>query len=62
MAVPLYRDHAGGNEKLVAMSPGLTVVGGDDRIGALTQKAAHGDKFNVSRQNVQPLDLEFLVI
>ncbi|XP_057588512.1 hydroxyacylglutathione hydrolase, mitochondrial-like [Hippopotamus amphibius kiboko] len=30
-------DHAGGNEKLVKLEPGLKVYGGDDRIGALTQ-------------------------
>ncbi|XP_041603400.1 hydroxyacylglutathione hydrolase, mitochondrial isoform X3 [Vulpes lagopus] len=34
-------DHAGGNEKLVKLEPGLKVCGGDDRIGALTQKVMH---------------------
>ncbi|XP_006901961.1 PREDICTED: hydroxyacylglutathione hydrolase, mitochondrial isoform X2 [Elephantulus edwardii] len=34
-------DHAGGNDKLVKMEPGLKVYGGDDRIGALTNKVAH---------------------
>ncbi|XP_012587154.1 PREDICTED: hydroxyacylglutathione hydrolase, mitochondrial [Condylura cristata] len=34
-------DHAGGNEKLVKLLPGLKVYGGDDRIGALTHKATH---------------------
>ncbi|XP_054549863.1 hydroxyacylglutathione hydrolase, mitochondrial isoform X4 [Talpa occidentalis] len=34
-------DHAGGNEKLVKLEPGLKVYGGDDRIGALTHKATH---------------------
>lgn len=35
------RDHAGGNEKLVKLEPGLKVYGGDDRIGALTDKVTH---------------------
>ncbi|KAG8506401.1 Hydroxyacylglutathione hydrolase, mitochondrial, partial [Galemys pyrenaicus] len=34
-------DHAGGNEKLVKLQPGLKVYGGDDQIGALTHKATH---------------------
>lgn len=34
-------DHAGGNEKLVKLEPGLKVYGGDDRIGALTHKVTH---------------------
>ncbi|XP_059011398.1 hydroxyacylglutathione hydrolase, mitochondrial isoform X4 [Mustela lutreola] len=34
-------DHAGGNEKLVKLAPGLKVCGGDDRIGALTHKVTH---------------------
>ncbi|XP_058142641.1 hydroxyacylglutathione hydrolase, mitochondrial [Dasypus novemcinctus] len=34
-------DHAGGNEKLVKLQPGLKVYGGDDRIGALTHKVTH---------------------
>ena len=40
-------DHAGGNEKLVSQVPGLTVLGGDDRIGALTRKVGHGDTLTV---------------
>lgn len=38
---PPCRDHAGGNEKLVKMEPGLRVYGGDGRVGALTQKVSH---------------------
>lgn len=38
---PLSRDHAGGNEKLVKMEPGLHVYGGDSRVGALTQRVSH---------------------
>lgn len=35
------RDHAGGNEKLVKLVPGLKVYGGDERVGALTNRATH---------------------
>ena len=41
------RDHAGGNENLVKLVNGLTVCGGDDRIGALNTKVSHGDEFKV---------------
>lgn len=41
------RDHAGGNEKLVKMEPGLQVYGGDSRVGALTQKVSHLMSFQV---------------
>jgi len=40
-------DHAGGNEKMAAAVSGLTVYGGDDRIGALNKKVAHGDLISV---------------
>ena len=46
-----FRDHAGGNEKFVELAKkrglNVTVYGGDDRIGALTNKVKHGDKFKV---------------
>ena len=45
-------DHASGNEKMCQFVPGLTVCGGDDRIGALNKKVTHGDKFNVGKLNV----------
>ncbi|XP_061416855.1 hydroxyacylglutathione hydrolase, mitochondrial isoform X1 [Lethenteron reissneri] len=48
-------DHAGGNEKLVAMEPGLTVVGGDQRIGALTSHVKHGDELQIGSLNVRCL-------
>ncbi|XP_047995098.1 hydroxyacylglutathione hydrolase, mitochondrial isoform X2 [Leguminivora glycinivorella] len=48
-------DHAGGNENLVKMIPNLTVYGGDDRIGALTNKVQHQSKFNIGNLNVQCL-------
>ena len=37
------RDHAGGNEELARLVKGLTVCGGDDRIGALSKKVGHED-------------------
>ncbi|CAH2036903.1 unnamed protein product, partial [Iphiclides podalirius] len=48
-------DHAGGNENLVKMHPGLKVYGGDDRIVALTKKVQHNTTFNIGRLNVQCL-------
>lgn len=42
------RDHAGGNEKMANLIPGLTVYGGDERIGALTKKVTHYNTFKVS--------------
>jgi hypothetical protein len=42
-----FRDHAGGNEELAKLVPGLPVYGGDDRIGALTKKVSHNDEFKV---------------
>ena len=41
------RDHAGGNEELAGLVKGLTVCGGDDRIGALSKKVGHGDQLKV---------------
>ncbi|XP_026750938.1 hydroxyacylglutathione hydrolase, mitochondrial [Galleria mellonella] len=48
-------DHAGGNEDLVKLHPGLQVYGGDERIGALTKKVEHNTKFNLGHLNVQCL-------
>ncbi|CAH0564853.1 unnamed protein product [Brassicogethes aeneus] len=49
-------DHAGGNEDLVKKSDkALQVFGGDDRIGALTNKVQHGDKFTIGDINVECL-------
>lgn len=50
-------DHAGGNEKLVKAfkGPALTVYGGDDRIGAMTQKMGHGDTFSIGSLSVKCL-------
>ena len=41
------RDHAGGNGELAGLVKGLTVCGGDDRIGALNKKVGHGDQLKV---------------
>ncbi|XP_078273792.1 hydroxyacylglutathione hydrolase, mitochondrial isoform X3 [Rhinoraja longicauda] len=48
-------DHAGGNEALAKIVPGLKVYGGDDRIGALTCKVTHKKKFQVGSLNVECL-------
>lgn len=55
-------DHAGGNEKLVARfaadypaAAKLHVFGGDDRIGALTQKVKHDDALTVGSLKIRCL-------
>ncbi|XP_037767673.1 hydroxyacylglutathione hydrolase, mitochondrial isoform X1 [Chelonia mydas] len=48
-------DHAGGNEKLVKMESGLRVYGGDNRVGALTQKVSHSTSFQVGSLHVKCL-------
>ncbi|XP_058536429.1 hydroxyacylglutathione hydrolase, mitochondrial isoform X1 [Ochotona princeps] len=48
-------DHAGGNEKLVQLQPGLKVYGGDDRIGALTHKVTHLSTLQVGSLNIKCL-------
>lgn len=51
-------DHAGGNEKLVKAFAGkgkLQVYGGDDRIGALTDKVTQGDTFKIGSLQVDCL-------
>ncbi|XP_044928124.1 hydroxyacylglutathione hydrolase, mitochondrial isoform X2 [Mustela putorius furo] len=48
-------DHAGGNEKLVKLAPGLKVCGGDDRIGALTHKVTHLSTLQVGSLHVKCL-------
>uniref|UniRef100_A0A3B3YXI5 Hydroxyacylglutathione hydrolase, mitochondrial n=1 Tax=Poecilia mexicana TaxID=48701 RepID=A0A3B3YXI5_9TELE len=40
-------DHAGGNEKMVKLMPGLKVYGGDDRVDAITKKVSHSNTFKV---------------
>ena len=48
------RDHAGGNVELTELVKGLTVCGGDDRIGALNKTVAHGDQLKVCNFNYYP--------
>lgn len=48
-------DHAGGNVELVAKRPGLTVCGGDERIGALTRLVKHGEEFKLGTLTVRAL-------
>ncbi|XP_068886469.1 hydroxyacylglutathione hydrolase, mitochondrial isoform X1 [Aphelocoma coerulescens] len=48
-------DHAGGNEKLVKMEPGLRVYGGDSRVGALTQRVSHLTALKVGSLSVKCL-------
>lgn len=51
----LTRDHAGGNEELVKLHPGLKVYGGDTRIGALTDKVMHNSELNIGNLKVKCL-------
>lgn len=57
-------DHAGGNKNLVKMAEGvggvgaastLCVLGGDDRIEALTRKVTHGEEFSIGSLSVRCL-------
>uniref|UniRef100_W8B4Y8 hydroxyacylglutathione hydrolase n=2 Tax=Ceratitis capitata TaxID=7213 RepID=W8B4Y8_CERCA len=49
-------DHAGGNEKLVKLfGKPLTVYGGDDRIGALTNKVKQDDSITIGNLKVSCL-------
>ena len=46
------RDHAGGNVELCSKVAGLSVYGGDTRIGALTDQVSHGDCLQVMKHLV----------
>ncbi|XP_027043429.1 hydroxyacylglutathione hydrolase, mitochondrial-like isoform X1 [Pocillopora damicornis] len=48
-------DHAGGNAELAELVKGLTVCGGDDRIGALNKKVIHGDQLKIGSLDVKCL-------
>ncbi|KAM6156167.1 hydroxyacylglutathione hydrolase, mitochondrial isoform 1-T1 [Rhynchocyon petersi] len=48
-------DHAGGNEKLVKLQPGLKVYGGDDRIGALTNRVTHLSTMQIGSLSIKCL-------
>ena len=49
-------DHAGGNEQLLKLTGPLTVYGGDDRIGGLTNKVKHDDRFKVNVETMYRWD------
>ena len=48
-----FRDHNGGNVDLAKMVPDIKVFGGDDRIGALTEKVSHNSQFQVCWFKIQ---------
>ncbi|XP_049799639.1 LOW QUALITY PROTEIN: hydroxyacylglutathione hydrolase, mitochondrial [Schistocerca nitens] len=48
-------DHAGGNENIAKKVAGLQVLGGDERVGALTWKVKHGDELNVGNLHIRCL-------
>ncbi|XP_005734676.1 hydroxyacylglutathione hydrolase, mitochondrial isoform X1 [Pundamilia nyererei] len=48
-------DHAGGNEKMLKLMPGLKVYGGDDRVDAITKKVSHSNTFKVGSLHVKCL-------
>lgn len=48
-------DHAGGNEQLLKLTGPIPVYGGDSRIGGLTNKVNHDDKFKIGSLSVQCL-------
>ncbi|CAG2162774.1 unnamed protein product [Oppiella nova] len=48
-------DHSGGNAELVKAMPSLTVVGGDERVGALTKLVKGGDKLTIGGLNIECL-------
>ena len=49
-------DHAGGNDKMKALVPGIAVVGGaSDNVQGMTQAANDGDTFNVGGLTVRCL-------
>lgn len=48
-------DHAGGNNKLLQLIPGLTVVGGEDRVDGVDHIVKNGDKLSLGRLNIECL-------
>jgi len=48
-------DHAGGNKELISKVPGLTVIGGDERIDGVTRYVKHGDQLRVGSLEVECL-------
>eukprot|EP00011_Vannellida_sp_DIVA3-517-6-12_P006302 CAMPEP_0114609078 /NCGR_PEP_ID=MMETSP0168-20121206/2905_1 /TAXON_ID=95228 ORGANISM="Vannella sp., Strain DIVA3 517/6/12" /NCGR_SAMPLE_ID=MMETSP0168 /ASSEMBLY_ACC=CAM_ASM_000044 /LENGTH=253 /DNA_ID=CAMNT_0001819989 /DNA_START=107 /DNA_END=864 /DNA_ORIENTATION=- len=48
-------DHAQGNDEMAAAIPGLTVVGGDDRISSMTTKVTQDDKLTLGAIDISVL-------
>uniref|UniRef100_A0A3P8WGG2 Hydroxyacylglutathione hydrolase n=1 Tax=Cynoglossus semilaevis TaxID=244447 RepID=A0A3P8WGG2_CYNSE len=48
-------DHAGGNEKMLKLMPGLKVYGGDDRVDGITKKVSHSHSFKLGSLNIKCL-------
>ncbi|KAH9418685.1 hypothetical protein DERP_004011, partial [Dermatophagoides pteronyssinus] len=48
-------DHAGGNNKMLQLIPGLTVVGGEDRVDGVDHIVKNGDKLSLGRLNIECL-------
>lgn len=50
-----HLDHSGGNENLIATTGPLPVYGGDDRIGALTDKVSHNTQLKLGNLDIECL-------
>ncbi|KAM9391385.1 hydroxyacylglutathione hydrolase, mitochondrial-like isoform 1-T1 [Pholidichthys leucotaenia] len=48
-------DHAGGNEKMLKLMPGLMVCGGDDRVDGISKKVSHNNTFKIGSLNIKCL-------
>lgn len=46
-------DHAGGNEKMAKLIPGLKVYGADDRVDAITKKVSHSHSFKIGSLQIK---------
>lgn len=46
-------DHAGGNEKMVKLMPGLKVYGADERVDAITKKVTDHHRFKVGTLDIK---------
>jgi len=48
-----HMDHAGGNEEMLKLVPNIQVVGGDERILAITRKVTKGDLLTIGSLNIK---------
>jgi len=48
-----HNDHAGGNKELASLVKGIEVLGGDDRIPAITKKVGDGDSLEIGNIKIQ---------